>query len=61
MKVFNHVFNTWILAQVLHPVIFFTYFSVFLNDPVVPATQGKNAGKHPGAFPGTIKDEPYLA
>jgi hypothetical protein len=36
MKVFNHVLNTWILAQVLHPVIFFTYFSVFLNDPVYP-------------------------
>ena len=37
MKVFNHVFNTWMLAQLLHPIIFFAYFSIFLNDPLEPA------------------------
>ena len=36
MKVFNHVFNTWLLAQLLHPVIFFAYFSIILNDPIAP-------------------------
>jgi hypothetical protein len=36
MKVFNHVFNTWLLAQLLHPVIFFAWFSIVLNDPVAP-------------------------
>ena len=36
MKVFNHTFNTWLLAQFLHPVVFFAYFSVILNDPIDP-------------------------
>jgi hypothetical protein len=36
MKIFNHVFNTWLLAQLLHPAIFFAYFSIVLNDPIAP-------------------------
>jgi len=36
MKVFNHVFNTWLLAQLLHPVLFFAWFSIVSNDPIEP-------------------------
>lgn len=31
MKIFNHVFNTWVLAHFIHPIIYFLYFS-FFND-----------------------------
>jgi len=34
MKVFNHVFNTWLLAQLFHFIIFSCYFSFILQDPL---------------------------
>ncbi len=33
MKVFSHVGNTWLLAQFIHPLIFFCFFSFVLHDP----------------------------
>jgi hypothetical protein len=36
MKVFNHVFNTWMLAQLFHPIIFFGYFLLVLHSPIEP-------------------------
>ena len=34
MKVFNHVFQTWLLAQLFHFIIFSCYFSFILHDPL---------------------------
>ena len=34
MKVFNHVFHTWLLAQLFHFIIFSCYFSFVLHDPL---------------------------
>lgn len=36
MRVFNHVFNTWILAQLLHPIFFFGYFLIILQESIDP-------------------------
>ena len=34
MKVFNHVFHTWLLAQFFHFIIFSCYFAFILCDPL---------------------------
>jgi len=34
MKVFNHVFHTWLLAQFFHLIIFSCYFTFILHDPL---------------------------
>jgi hypothetical protein len=36
MRVFNHAFNTWMLAQLLHPIIFYAYFSIVLKESLDP-------------------------
>ena len=32
MKAFKHVFNTWVLAHLVHPFVFYLYFSLLFKD-----------------------------
>ena len=34
MKAFNYVGNTWLLAHLIHPFIFYFFFLFILNDPL---------------------------
>lgn len=34
MKIFKHVSNTWFLAHLLHPIVFYGYFLLVLKDPM---------------------------